>query len=386
MTALSKYVSWRNISDQDTVSFLHNPIHDPNVEAYRNKQTNNWQEDAAKAKKLQGYLKDIKNYAQTRSVSEGNHLQKAELELLFDNLQNIRGVRGQTANQAFDVFRKAERSGTTNHAFEQDMADINIAVMQALSDQNYQSKRWNIMLGQSKVNWDLTEDEIAQQVVQRGLQAVKTGTIRKLENLKQKSIRNDGNFYTLVAVDGKIDMASQSVQVTETVRSQYAHLAELNDLFKDATFTLKNYTNKSYRTKLGSTNIFRVVYTLTQQFTGMSNDYTLAYTSALAIRHATDTSVEADIDSHLGHLQRIYELTGLGQEYVNIEQKEVRDLLKQGAKFMIENVYNNDEIHVASTKELLYIMLNTQGSDHFSKTVKMARSIFQKIEAANSGA
>lgn len=56
MSAVSTAISWRNISNQDTVSFLHSPIHNPNVENYRKKETNNYQQDAANAKKLQNYL------------------------------------------------------------------------------------------------------------------------------------------------------------------------------------------------------------------------------------------------------------------------------------------------------------------------------------------
>lgn len=384
MSAVSTAISWRNISNQDTVSFLHSPIHNPNVENYRKKETNNYQQDAANAKKLQNYLTQIKEFV-TTGESSTHFFNKAELDLLYDMLVQVRGVKGQTAAQVVQMFSKPQQNGQTKHAFEQDMRDLNLAIADALTDEKWQTRDIVIQTGQFKTNIFSGAQDGAEGLLddlnQQALKAIKNNSMRKLPTYEDPNKKQ--SFRILKNVDGKVDMVGLSVDVTASVQMEYAHLSELNNLFKDATFTLKNYSKESEKTKIGNTNIFRVVYTLTQYFTGMSNQETLAYTSALAIRHATDAAAQSDVDSHLGHLQRVYQLTGLGQEYVNVEQHQLKELLRQGAKYMIQNIHNSSEIDVASTKELLYIMLNKQGSDHFSKTVKMARSIFQKIEAAN---
>lgn len=384
----AKSVSWRDINGgKDTVEYLHNPIHDPNVQNYYKRNIGNWEADVLAAKKLQGYLQDIKNYEKGIKVEGESHLSLIEYEALRQSLTKIRGVRGVKADQIL-FSTKEQTKGGSQHAFEEQMADLNIAIIDTLTGsdssssglQGLKNKQYNILLGQSKVNWDISLQQLTSDLVQYGLEAAKVKTIKKFKEIEEKSHRSDQNFYTLVKVDGKVDLATASAEVTEIVNTQYKHLNELNNLFKDATFTLKNYSKSTERTKLGSTNIFRVVFTTVQYFTGNSNQQVLAYTSALAIRQATDASVAGDINSHLGHLQRVYELTGVGQEYVNIQQKELRDLLRQGAKFMIENVYNSDQIHVASTKELLAKMLESDGSNHFSQTVRMARKVFENIK------
>ena len=390
MSAVSTYVDYttfqRFSGGITSIEYLYNPIHTPNVEKEKEKWMGDKDKDQQQAKELQSILQEIKKYDKERKNQ--SHQEIAIYEELLKIFESIKNTRGQSS---VEIFRRQQQViGGTQHAFEQDMADLNKALIK-LFQQNgiIQEKPINLVLelGSYQTNVPLTDQQLINPIIQGVLKSTDVYSVRAFEGMEnkvpffnRKGQQQAGNLYRVLSqVQGKIDLASQSVKVIQTLNvTRGDKLLRLNELFKGASFTLKNY--KSGRSiQIGSTGIFRVLYTMVNRFKGtkLSNDGVISLTYALTMRHQKGQASE-EIEKHLGHLQVIYELTGAGQEYVNQDIKQLKEYGENGAKFLIVNTYNNDKIQVLSTKALLLQLFDNARYNHFQDTVKIGRTILNK--------
>ena len=391
MSAVSNYADYttfqRFSGGKTSIQFLHNPIHAPDVETEKRQWTKGFEKDQQDAKELQNILQQLKNYE--KSKHDGSHQQVAAYEQLLRIFESIKNARGESCIQIFR--RQQQIKGGTQHAFEEDMADINRALIQMFQQNGiFETAPVNavLQLGSYRTNIFLSDQQWTNPIVQELLKSVNVNSVKVFKGRENQVpvFDKSGNplsknlYRVLQQVQGKIDLASQSVEITQNLNiSGGEKLLRLNELFKGASFTLKNYKETRDTIQLGSTNIVRVLYTTVNNFEGdlLTSDGVISFTYALAIRHQKGKA-SADIEKHLGHLQVMYELTGMGQEYINQDIRELKDYSKNGAKYLIVNTYDNDKIQVLSTKSLLLDFFDNKKYNHFQKTVTIGRSLLNK--------
>lgn len=367
MSAVSIYANettFRKFSGgKSSAAYLRDPIHSPKVTDEISKWSDGRDQDNRDAIALQRILFDIKNYEKTLSSGgSGNHQQKAAYDLLLNTFKNITNIKGQSVSQ---IFRRQEQlPGVTQHAFEQDMKNLNLALIEMLQDYFSLNKIQvpEIQLGGETVNISLAENIITEAIYQRMLEGLKINSVKAFKNEENKNPipeKKKNLFRVFSEVQGKTDIATYSVEVTQKITLEGGEdILKLNELFKNATFTLKNYQD-DVNIKLGNTNIGRVLYTTVNYFAGkeLGSEGVLSFAYALARRHDTNKASKY-IQKHLAHLQIMYELIGLGQEYTNTDIIELRDYLKEGTKFLLINRWDSDKIQVFSTKDLLVRFLD----------------------------
>lgn len=379
------YTTFQKFSGGKTsVQYLRKPIHNPGYKNEQKKWTKNVEKERTNAQELQKILQEIKIYAKNKK--NGNYIEIAAYDKILDIFQQLKTMRGQSM---VDIFRREQKESTAQHAFEEDMVDLQKALIQILNPAFLEAmKGLKLALGQSRTNITLTDEQWTNPAIQALLKNIDVKSKKFFENkINEYRIKdeNEGFFRVLQSVEGKIDFAAVSVEVTQNLNFSGADkLIKLNTLLENATFTLKNY--KSGKTiELGSTNIFRLLMTAVNRFDSkLSKDGQLSFVYALINSHLQGKDPE--IERHLGHLQVIYELTGMGQQYVSKSEdiEQLKKYAQQGAKYLIVNTNNNDKIQVVSTKDLLLNLLDEKKDyaakyDHFQHTVTVGRTILNNL-------
>lgn len=358
-------MSWSRNKYGHSSQFLAGPIHSVVYQQYYSDiAKNNFKQDSIKAKKLQEYLYDIKNYIQKQQQGEKTLFTQAEYSLFINTYNSVRNLQGiNTSN----IFR---HSGGTY--FEKELADTQISLKsifekQTLTNKLIQQYKGQIILGQDKTKINFPMEEILKDTTQSLLKqlGVKTTQYLNKEAKKKKDISQ--KVTVIKDVQPKIDLKTNSIQIDYDLALDFPNLAAFAKLFANSTITAKNYPKIVIEkftggVSLGNTQIFRILADFLPTLKlGLTRSEEISFQYAIFNRKLghVKTKIAADdqIQTHFNHIQNIYELMGVGQNYYKNEIiNELNTLLKQGANFLIYNESDTNKIIVKSTKELLYLI------------------------------
>lgn len=386
--------TFQKIAKTDSYNYLKAPIHHSDVEDQRKKWISGKDKDAKDAMELERILVNIKKFA--KDGIDNNYKDKATYELFFEALDDMIGEEKRKK-----LFRIPEKTDDSKHSFEEGFAYINEAFLNFLTKEGFfnQKKTGNItiQLGQTSAGIDLGK-HLFEEITQETLKDCSVFSSKIFDNendnpvpyYNRKGQKSDNpKLYRIVGErEGKTDIRTLSGEESLKITLEPGNdFFKLNNLFKDATFSLKNYSKDTTSIELGSTNMFRVLYTTVNYFEGKSlhEDGVISFIYAIANRNKQGEN-EEEINEHLGHLQVIYELTGLGAQYffektgnqiLDEENNNLKQLLRKGVKFLVVNTYDSDDIQVFSTKNLLASLFdeNSQYKHAWRNRVSIDRQI-----------
>lgn len=181
-----------------------------------------------------------------------------------------------------------------------------------------------------------------------------------------------------ITVQGKTDFSAKQIEFTINIAAP-AEIKKVIYLLSKAQFTAKNYGSGDWATKMllkkgldptslhfGNSNVWRaLVATLTELGYDMSVIKSIYY-SAYA-----GASQSAQL--HIYHIRFIYELTGLGQKYVDNTLKEFGE-----AEFLIYNDYDSNEIYVRSTADLILEMFQEIFDGDWQKAIRITKNVVSR--------
>ena len=193
--------------------------------------------------------------------------------------------------------------------------------------------------------------------------------------LNSQRARTDGKEIT---VSGKTDVSAKrvefiiSTQIPEQMRLVF-------QLLSKAQFTLKNYATSGYAyiflkqkgldpTKIhfGDSNVLRALVAVLTELGYKMNVIKSIYYSAYA-------SGDVSAQLHIYHIRYVYELTGLGQNYIDKELKQFGE-----AEFLIWNDPSSDNIYVKSTAQLILEMFNEVFDGNWQKAIEISKKNISK--------
>lgn len=178
------------------------------------------------------------------------------------------------------------------------------------------------------------------------------------DNLLKKIGNAKNQFIQEPQVAGKTDISAQRVEFTITSEAPEI-LQKIVKLLARSKFTAKNYSSSDWAIQraimqgrnpnqlgIGNSDVWRAVVATLSALGYKMNAIKGVYYSAYA-------SGDASAQLHLYHIRFVYELTGLGQNYV---KKELQALSE--AEFLIYNDPNSTDIYVRSTADLILEMMS----------------------------
>ena len=357
-------MDYRGIRDGMSVSAFMNTIHTNLVTKYKARASMTG--DVANAKRLTEFFKDIKT---VQAGGQASAFEQETIEQVLGSLPQFK-FKGNT-------FRQQLFTRTGGARFERDIAKLATTVVSQIAEEGSMEKVNNLVTGNVNAENNIDPERMASSVVQQMLQLAGTKTQKYFteEDKKSKMLK-----YYHREVYQKIDVQGLSGNITFTIKaSASAELVEIANLLNDATFSAKNYGNWSWdRTanngkggiidsstsdvKFGATDVSR---SLTAIIQSLGYDIDTAISATYAALNEVDDNPELAIQ--LYHMRIAYELSGAGQILDgNIDYK--------GAKYIIYNNPDTDEIIVRSTAELINEMFenNTVPSD-WKSTIYIAR-------------
>ncbi len=185
----------------------------------------------------------------------------------------------------------------------------------------------------------------------------------------------------------KVDINTTTIQITSVGTS---YLSYMRALFAGHTYTLKNYKEYQYFTKidkkwtrlpepiisqydikLGDTHLYKVLYA------PLSSVFDTSYAKRVLYASVNELNNNPAVALHFFHLRFIYELTGLG--LVDQELKPLKE-----AEFIIINRPDTPDIYVRSTSTIINSVLRSDNTNvSFLKTVKLTRNQFEDTNTIN---
>ena len=174
-------------------------------------------------------------------------------------------------------------------------------------------------------------------------------------NLNSQRAKVNG---TEITVAGKTDVSAKQIEFV--ISSQIpAQLQQVLTLLSKAQFTLKNYSSDKNAAAIllsrgldptqlhfGNSNVWRALVAVLTQLGYKMSVIKSIYYSAYA-------SGSASAQLHIYHIRYVYELTGLGQNYINKELQQFGE-----AEFLIWNDPSSNSIYVRSTADLVLEMMS----------------------------
>lgn len=178
-----------------------------------------------------------------------------------------------------------------------------------------------------------------------------------LKNYEQQKINENGNtkygiFYKTTAKrDGKIDVKGSNIQI-EYEGAATGELERALRLLETSSFSLKSYISGD-TPSLGSTNPVKAISAITDYVekngslkTYPSKLFFTCHPNKSEFGNGTEPNYQ-NLYAHYDHMQKIYELTGLGLHYNGIQ-----DMV--GVDFLIVNrAKSNTDIEVYATSDLI---------------------------------
>lgn len=351
---------WRN--NLHSSQFLAGPIHNKVYQQYFDQTVlHNYQDYIKRANQLQKYLYDLKNF--DRTSKEGNNIFSGFEYNLFRNAYGeVLDATGQSFKKGF-----LRNYGGTN--FEKELSNIQSSLQILLNKGDYltdvqlQDLQGSIILGGDKTKINFPEGQFEKELTQQILKELGVRTKKYLTEEAKKNKSKDQRIIYIKDVQPKIDVATNNVIVSAWMEGVYPNLQRFAKLFSNATITAKNYASYSintYGVHIGKTQIFRILADFIPTLGLIENrDQQISFQYAIFKRYTgmvnKTVSADSSIPVHFAHIQNIYELMGVGQNYYKKDNtiNELNEYLKQGAQFLIINEWNTDNIIVKSTRELL---------------------------------
>ena len=352
---------WRQYYPDSSSSFLWNQIHSQIQKEYlQNEQKKLADIQQSEALELSGYLQDIKRYA--NGLGQANYLQDEEWIIFLDFLNSIEGRNGRFLDK---LFRVPDNAKKRQHRFEQDLTAVSRSIEKTLKTQNINFgivNGGNIQLGQQTTNVQINQELFANKKIdQEIMQHFGVRTKRYFESIGKTA-------KALNPVSVKVDVAGGQTIVTQTVTYEQNKVVpnfnRFAQLMLSASFSAKNYSKTRSGVNLEKTQMLRVLLDFLPQLnsTVQREQAMISFLQAIITRIkgiAKEKDVNDNhIDEVLGQLDFIYRLTGRGQTY-DTDSVQLNNYLQQGAKYLIYNQHNSENIWVASTRYLIYKKLES---------------------------
>lgn len=358
---------WRQLSGQNLSSseYLSKEIHSTIIKKFGGQTDKSWIQEEKRAKQLEKYLYQIKNYL--NDDSKENIFTAYEKQLLKDNLDS-----------QLENFLKTS-GGTT---FEKELINLNLALIKIFTSEtiDIKAKTYQISTGQqlNKAVENISED-------------VANALGIKTKKWIDKKAKSKGKTAYIQSTQIKIDLITQGVEVTQHVQGT-SRLQKFFQLYTNASFSAKNYNlqklkNKSRGVSLGSTSLGRIFFDFLPFIDPLfsNSDILSSFSIALMNRKrninlSEPNEEDKNIDTHLDHIRVIYQLQGLGQTIRNKNVQQLQSYIDRGVDFLIINDYGSDKIQVESTRALLAEFLEEEKNNIFKmRNVRNLRHIEYKI-------
>lgn len=358
---------YENTSASAVLNRVHQQLYRRYVkQAYADTKINN----ISNAKLLQDFLQAWKEYANT-GASDNNLFSPMLLEIIQSAMPKNSKFKFNTSGgakfeQEFGTFilnlLSNKRIGTSSK--EKFSAALDKTITGDKRVTSTQTGKYNLI--------DL--DDLAWQI----LQGIYTTTDMKLRselevayrNLRSQRARVNGKEIT---VSGKTDISAK--QIDFMISSQIPEqLQQVLSLLSKAQFTLKNYGTGSKTIEalirkgldptqihFGDSNVWRALVAVLTQLGYKMNVIKSIYYSAYA-------SGDASAQLHIYHIRYVYELTGLGQNYIEKELKQFGE-----AEFLIWNDPDSNNIYVRSTADLVLEMMSEIFDGDWQKAITISK-------------
>lgn len=276
-------------------------------------------------------------------------------------INEIREALGKNANQIF--------TAKTGKQFEVEVQSVIDSTFQAAQNSSYVTNLSNGIgnLGEEYV--DITSvDNLGREIIKESYE--RTGAWIKQHFYKNAP--SETSIYT--SVQGKID--NSGLGYTYTVQPIIPPSVKyLLRLLSQATFTTKNYSDS--RVKLGGygANFYRA-FMSTANYAKIQFPDTVYWRMINCLtKHNSD-----DVKKLVYRIRLIYELTGIGQHYIN---DSINELLvnSTGAKYLIYRNNKTGDLRVISTAELLNHYLSDEFIDKKIAQYDYQTLIYGQIKA-----
>lgn len=343
---------WRQLSGQNLSSseYLDKRIHSTIIKRFGGQTDKSWIQEEKRAKQLEKYLYQIKNFL--NDDSKENIFTANEKQLLRDNLDP------QLKN-----FLKTS-GGTT---FEKELVNLNLALMKIFTSEtiDIETKTYQIWTG----------SQLNKAIENLGKDAAKAFGIKTYKYIDKKH-KEKGKSAYIQSTQIKIDLITQGVEITQNI-SGTSQLQKFFQLYTNASFSAKNYnlTKKARDISLGSTSLGRIFFDFLPFIDPVFSNSNIISSFAIALMNrkkginlSEPNETDERIDAHLDHIRTIYQLQGLGQSINNKNNDNIQQLqqyINRGVDFLIINDFGSDIIQVESTRALLAKFLEKEKSNIF---------------------
>ena len=189
---------------------------------------------------------------------------------------------------------------------------------------------------------------------------------QNVQNVNGQTINtnNFDEYFGLVSEPkfGKPDIYSKGVISANVYWDTTTAFGELLALFNKYNFSLKSYSSAGSmwdKITLGETDPYKAYYSiLTELGYGAKYIYDSYFRARNCYRSISIDSSHGghDVSLHMGHIQSIYELTGLGMQYLNGKEAQ--------AEMFILNDSNTGNIFVRSSSSMIKDFLKNYGSTY----------------------
>lgn len=383
-------MSWRpTYSKITSSSYLHNLIQGKNgqmhsiYDEYHN--TELVRKEQEEAEQLGRYFQQIKAYAQNiESKKEANFFTDIEWQLFFNTLEEMKGIRNNRA--LTNLFKGRDTGKKRQHRFEQDILAIirsTESVYDKSSSKKNTKKIGNLQmgLGQQSTNVKINQNLLSNAIEDEAKSIMEQYGVKTKRFLEEKGKTG----YALSSVSVKVDVAGNRVFVEQQAQYNLNKIGvsfnRFAELLLSATFTAKNYSVKKGGISLDKTQPLRAILDLIPEIdSSMTDDKRFAsFIYAITNRmqgKGNPKDYNDEIQSNLAQISFIYELTGRGQKY-DTESDELNNFLQQGAKYLIYNQHNGNNIYVTSTRYLIYQKLYLNNNLKYGHSMNIAKGLIK---------
>ena len=379
---------WDNKKRGHSSTFLANEIHNQVINQYytKNQNTMGWEQ---KAKKLQQFLYEIKNYEELKRQGEKTLFSEVEYNLFLNAYGEVRDLQGLPVKNT--IFKN--RGGTY---FEKELADTQLALKKIFENDidinNIKGLKGDLIIGQDRTVINFPEEELYKPIMQEVLKELGMTTKKYIDKEAKKNKDQDKKVIYFNSPQPKIDVRLDSVSVTTEMTAQYPNLSLFASLYSNATISAKNYPDivlkfTQQQISIGNTNIFRILADFIPTLNlGLNRQQQIGFQYAIfnrALGRAKQlVSQDNEIPIHFNHIQNIYELMGVGQNYYKKDNQqlilnELNDLLLKGAELLIVNFSDRQDIIVKSTRQLLNSIYENSLKEHQNISILNKISVAQ---------
>lgn len=354
---------WDNIVRGHSSEFLKGPIHNAVLNNYyqlnkTDPSTYNFYKK--NAEELQKYLYDLKNFR--RDDYNQNIFEPFEYQVFLRVYSQINDHNGKTPLDNGFLGQAGITNTEKGMRFQKELINIQNALITILSGDFYLSseeiKALTASMWLGTANSKIDFPDIQSPLTKELLEKIAKKTAKFIKTKKQKQAAK--KVYKAQLVDPKIDIFTQGAKVDTALYLTFPNLARFASLYSNSTITAKNYKFSSIKkgVSLGKSNIFKIMSDFIPTLNLIdSREQEISFQYAIFKRYAglakQKISADNQIAQHFAHIANIYELMGVGQNFVDEDLIELKQLLKEGAEYLIINSSDSPDIFVKSTRVLI---------------------------------